>query len=106
MSFSTGTSFHFQESVSLSLTNPIALLVDGNWGEWSKWSTCSKTCKQGRQSRKRECNSPAAQYGGKKCQGGPSEHQACNKNVPCPGISSCFFLQHVSYILCTTLRLW
>ncbi|CAH3135598.1 unnamed protein product, partial [Porites lobata] len=62
----------------------IALLVDGNWGEWSKWSTCSKTCKQGRQSRKRECNSPAAQYGGKKCQGGPSEHQACNKNVPCP----------------------
>lgn len=78
----------------LTLNHPIALSVDGNWGEWSKWSTCTKTCKQGKQSRKRECNSPAPQYGGKKCQGYLREHQACNENVPCPGIWSsnlCFF---------------
>ncbi|XP_074625866.1 coadhesin-like [Acropora palmata] len=59
--------------------------VDGNWGKWSKWSECSKTCKQGTQTRKRECSSPAAQYGGKKCPGKSMETQDCNKNVPCPG---------------------
>ncbi|XP_044178030.1 A disintegrin and metalloproteinase with thrombospondin motifs adt-1-like isoform X2 [Acropora millepora] len=58
--------------------------VDGNWGKWSKWSECSKTCKQGTQTRKRECSSPAAQYGGKKCPGKSMETQDCNKNVPCP----------------------
>ncbi|XP_078374376.1 SCO-spondin-like [Oculina patagonica] len=58
--------------------------VDGNWGEWSEWSTCTKTCKQGKQSRTRECNSPAPQYGGKKCNGTSSQKQVCNQNVPCP----------------------
>ena len=60
-------------------------LVDGNWEQWSKWSECTKTCKQGTQARKRECNSPAAQYGGKKCPGKSMQTQDCNKNVPCPG---------------------
>ena len=59
--------------------------VDGNWGEWSVWSTCTKSCKQGKQSRTRECNSPAPQYGGKKCDGEAKESQICNQNVPCPG---------------------
>ena len=59
--------------------------VDGNWGEWSQWSTCTKTCKYGKQYRKRECNSPASKYGGKKCVGQPSETQSCNEKVPCPG---------------------
>ena len=75
------------------------LLVDGNWGEWSRWSTCTKTCKQGKQSRKRECDSPAAQYGGKKCEGGPTETQACNQKVPCPGLMkypSIYFNCHFS----------
>ncbi|KAJ7352814.1 hypothetical protein OS493_033624 [Desmophyllum pertusum] len=58
--------------------------VDGNWGQWSEWSTCSKTCKEGKQSRTRECNSPAAQFGGKKCEGNSKETDTCNENVPCP----------------------
>ena len=60
------------------------LLVDGGYGKWSTWSTCSKTCKEGKQSRTRECNSPVPQYGGKHCQGKPSETVTCNENVPCP----------------------
>ena len=75
----------FLDSVEYYKTFDIYFSVDGNWGEWSKWSTCTKTCKQGKQSRKRKCNSPAAQYGGKKCDGQPSETQACNQNVQCPG---------------------
>ena len=58
--------------------------VDGNWGEWGEWSTCTKTCKGGKQSRTRECNSPAPQHGGKKCDGEAQESQVCNQNVPCP----------------------
>lgn len=60
-------------------------VVDGNWADWSSWSTCSKTCKQGKQSRTRECTAPAPQYGGKPCDGKPSEIRICNKDVPCPG---------------------
>ena len=60
-------------------------LVDGNWGAWSAWSACSKTCKQGKCSRKRKCDSPAPQYGGKKCEGDSSDEEVCNANVPCPG---------------------
>ena len=63
----------------------LSCLVDGNWGQWSEWSTCTKTCKQGKQSRTRECNTPAPQYGGKKCDGEATETQVCNQNVPCPG---------------------
>ena len=58
--------------------------VDGNWGEWGEWRTCTKTCKEGKQSRTRECNSPAPQHGGKKCDGEAQESQVCNQNVPCP----------------------
>ena len=58
--------------------------VDGNWGQWGGWSMCTKTCKQGKQSRTRECNSPAPQHGGRKCDGEAQESQVCNQNVPCP----------------------
>ena len=79
-------------SVNASRTFYILVdLVDGNWGEWSAWSACSKTCKQGKQSRKRECNSPAPQNGGKKCEGESSQDQVCNQNIPCPGIKVRFF---------------
>ena len=59
--------------------------VDGNWGQWGGWSMCTKTCKQGKQSRTRECNTPAPQHGGKKCDGEAQESQVCNHNIPCPG---------------------
>ena len=74
--------FHLQKKMLLKES---FLSVDGTWGEWSKWSTCTKTCKQGKQSRTRECNSPAPQYGGKKCDGESKDSRVCNEKVPCPG---------------------
>ncbi len=82
-----------------TIIDTILCLVDGNWGEWSEWSTCTKTCKQGKQSRTRECNSPAPQYGGKKCNGTSSQKQVCNQNVPCPGklwLSLTFFVLEIT----------
>lgn len=60
-------------------------LVNGNWGQWGQWSACTKTCKEGKQSRKRECNSPTPQYGGKACEGKAVGIRICYANVPCPG---------------------
>ncbi|XP_022785409.1 A disintegrin and metalloproteinase with thrombospondin motifs adt-1-like [Stylophora pistillata] len=73
------------ESIGVRICNAnVPCPVDGNWGGWSEWSTCTKTCKQGKQSRTRKCNSPAAQYGGRKCDGESSQTQICNQKVPCP----------------------
>uniref|UniRef100_A0A6Q2XMY7 Thrombospondin-1 n=1 Tax=Esox lucius TaxID=8010 RepID=A0A6Q2XMY7_ESOLU len=57
--------------------------INGNWGPWSPWDTCSATCGGGSQARKRLCNDPAPQYGGKECQGDAKSTQLCNKNA-CP----------------------
>lgn len=57
--------------------------VNGNWGPWSPWDTCSLTCGGGQQTRKRLCNNPAPQYGGKECVGEAKDTQMCNKNL-CP----------------------
>ena len=69
----------------------IFILVNGNWGEWGQWSKCTKTCKQGKQSRKRECNSPALQHGGKVCEGKPDEVRICKADVPCLGKPYIYF---------------
>uniref|UniRef100_A0A4W6FVZ2 Thrombospondin 1 n=1 Tax=Lates calcarifer TaxID=8187 RepID=A0A4W6FVZ2_LATCA len=57
--------------------------INGNWGPWSPWDTCSLTCGGGRQTRKRLCNDPAPNYGGKDCVGEAKDIQLCNKK-PCP----------------------
>ncbi|XP_027059146.1 coadhesin-like isoform X4 [Pocillopora damicornis] len=64
--------------------NDVPCPVNGNWGQWGQWSACTKTCKEGKQSRKRECNSPTPQYGGKACEGKAVGIRICNANVPCP----------------------
>uniref|UniRef100_A0A669B8Q0 Thrombospondin 1b n=1 Tax=Oreochromis niloticus TaxID=8128 RepID=A0A669B8Q0_ORENI len=57
--------------------------INGNWGPWSPWDSCSLTCGGGQQTRKRLCNNPAPQYGGKECVGEAKDIQRCNK-TPCP----------------------
>ncbi|XP_074859244.1 complement component C8 beta chain [Carettochelys insculpta] len=39
--------------------------INGNWGCWSSWSACSG----GQRTRRRQCNNPAPQNGGKPCTG-------------------------------------
>nr|XP_002745070.4 complement component C6 isoform X1 [Callithrix jacchus] len=60
--------------------------VDGHWGCWSSWSTCDATYKR---SRTRECNNPAPQGGGKRCDGETRQEEDCtfsimeNNGQPC-----------------------
>ncbi|OPJ77524.1 hemicentin-1 isoform B [Patagioenas fasciata monilis] len=57
--------------------------VDGNWSEWGLWEECSRSCGQGNRSRSRTCSSPAAQHGGRPCQGSALDSIMCNIR-PCP----------------------
>ncbi|XP_076099012.1 SCO-spondin-like isoform X4 [Mytilus galloprovincialis] len=60
--------------------------VDGQWSDWMQWSSCTVSCGGGGfQQRKRECNNPAAQYGGKDCNGNNAEVQDCG-DFGCPGL--------------------
>ncbi|NXU50379.1 HMCN1 protein, partial [Turnix velox] len=57
--------------------------VDGNWSEWGLWEECSKSCGQGNRTRTRTCSNPAAQHGGKPCNGSAVESVICHIR-PCP----------------------
>lgn len=57
--------------------------VDGSWSEWMTWSACSKTCGSGSRTRKRACNLPAPENGGKDCEGSSEETEACMTDA-CP----------------------
>lgn len=52
--------------------------VDGNWGCWSSWSSCDATY---RRSRTRECNNPAPQQGGKRCEGERQQEEHCTFSI-------------------------
>ncbi|XP_017751491.1 PREDICTED: complement component C6 [Rhinopithecus bieti] len=60
--------------------------VDGHWGCWSSWSTCDATYKR---SKTRECNNPAPERGGKRCEGEKRQEEDCtfsimeNNGQPC-----------------------
>ncbi|KAF5902294.1 thrombospondin-2 isoform X1, partial [Clarias magur] len=67
--------------------------INGEWGPWSPWAGCSLTCGGGVRSRKRVCNSPRPQYGGKVCSGEAEHTGTCNdQNCPIDGCLSnpCF----------------
>uniref|UniRef100_A0A3Q3K3Y4 Hemicentin 1 n=1 Tax=Monopterus albus TaxID=43700 RepID=A0A3Q3K3Y4_MONAL len=57
--------------------------VAGNWSEWSLWEECSSTCGQGNRTRIRTCSNPAAQHGGRPCEGKAVEVIMCSVR-PCP----------------------
>ncbi|XP_053386636.1 SCO-spondin-like [Mercenaria mercenaria] len=51
--------------------------LDGSWGSWSNWTECGSSCGNGTQTKKRQCDSPAPQYGGQNCSGKDIETQPC-----------------------------
>ncbi|XP_067021197.1 semaphorin-5A-like isoform X2 [Acropora muricata] len=59
--------------------------IDGGYSEWSTFSECNATCGGGIMVRKRSCNNPEPQHGGKNCKGlGTAvEEKNCN-SFPCP----------------------
>ena len=61
------------------------IVVDGVFGEWDDWTPCSTTCGGGDQTRVRQCDNPAAQFGGKDCEGDPTDCQRCNLDA-CPSM--------------------
>ncbi|XP_069897206.1 complement component C6 [Dipodomys merriami] len=52
--------------------------VDGNWGCWSSWSACNAAYKR---SRTRECNNPAPQQGGRRCEGEERQEEDCTFSI-------------------------
>lgn len=72
-----------------TLSNKIYLQINGGWSEWTFWSACSLTCveensiQESVRSRRRQCNSPLPDLGGKPCSGGDLQEEICS--VPyCP----------------------
>ncbi|XP_001623142.2 uncharacterized protein LOC5501884 isoform X2 [Nematostella vectensis] len=67
-------------------TNPCP--VNGAYGPWAPFSPCSATCGGGRMVRRRYCDNPSPQHGGKNCSslGRPVESSSCNTNK-CPDIT-------------------
>ncbi|XP_033121345.1 A disintegrin and metalloproteinase with thrombospondin motifs 3-like [Anneissia japonica] len=51
---------------------------DGGWSKWTAWTVCSRICGIGVSKRRRYCDSPRAQHGGKKCVGDSFEYKLCN----------------------------
>ena len=60
------------------------LAVDGAWSSWTNWTACSTSCGGGESYRRRWCDNPAPQNGGKNCSGNDTEVQECSSQC-CPG---------------------
>lgn len=59
--------------------------INGSWSYWGAWSECTKMCDGGTTTRRRECNSPKPQYGGKECEGEAYASTTCN-DWTCPDL--------------------
>ncbi|KAK5602651.1 hypothetical protein CRENBAI_005750 [Crenichthys baileyi] len=55
--------------------------VDGDWGQWGTWAECSLPCGGGVTFRRRLCNNPAPQSGGRGCQGVAEQKKDCNMQM-------------------------
>ncbi|XP_065837013.1 coadhesin-like [Oscarella lobularis] len=62
---------------------PDMLPVDGAWSSWTNWTACSTSCGGGESYRRRWCDNPAPQNGGKNCSGNDTEVQECSSQC-CP----------------------
>nr|DBA25392.1 TPA: hypothetical protein GDO54_012926 [Pyxicephalus adspersus] len=58
-------------------------LLDGGWGPWSLWSSCSSSCGDGIQTRRRKCDNPTPQNGGRGCMGSEEQQRQC-QGPTCP----------------------
>ena len=63
-------------------------------GKCFQWGWCSQSCANGEELRRRGCNNPAPESGGKDCEGAGTEKRFCN-DFPCP--SETFFYLFVIY---------
>jgi len=59
--------------------------VDGGWSEWSGWEDCSTRCGGGTQNRRRRCDNPIPQHGGRECSGCNLDYRSCNTHQ-CPEV--------------------
>lgn len=63
-------------------------IVDGNWSPWSAWSPCGTDC---RRYRRRVCDNPSPEHGGKHCQGLDLDSANCmgsSDSARCPEIGT------------------
>uniref|UniRef100_A0A3B5KU71 Uncharacterized protein n=1 Tax=Xiphophorus couchianus TaxID=32473 RepID=A0A3B5KU71_9TELE len=58
--------------------------VDGGWGQWGAWTECSLPCGGGVTFRRRLCDNPAPQAGGRGCLGAAEQKKDCNMQM-CTG---------------------
>lgn len=62
--------------------------VNGNWGLWSVWSSCDKTCGPGVKAKRRSCDNPPPQWGGKECEGDGMLIKTCQE-MTCEIVKTC-----------------
>ncbi|XP_052098830.1 thrombospondin-1-like [Mytilus californianus] len=72
------------ETQSCSSTVPCP--IDGNWGSWNVWTDCMVSCGTGEINRTRDCDNPAAQYGGENCTGTAVETDSCWNGTCYPSV--------------------
>ncbi|KAI3355049.1 hypothetical protein L3Q82_017927, partial [Scortum barcoo] len=52
--------------------------VDGGWSQWGAWTECSLPCGGGVKFRRRQCDNPSPQSGGRGCLGVAEQQKDCN----------------------------
>lgn len=58
--------------------------VNGGWSWWGDWTECSLPCGGGVQFRRRQCDNPSPQSGGRGCLGVAQQQRDCNTHL-CTG---------------------
>ncbi|XP_052782631.1 properdin-like [Mya arenaria] len=74
---------------NMECTNKVECPLDGAWGFWGAWSECTRMCDGGTNTRKRECNAPSPENGGKPCEGKAHNETTCN-DWKCPPLPDHF----------------